>query len=704
MSENSFRIAAPALPKEPAGTESPAAALSSSILVPWVIALWILFLLSLALFSAGIANRAAIFYSMASLALFTLPGYFLTPILFGTSPEVRPIRAIVGALFGITLSSYASIVVGYLDGWNPKFIALAILGLTFVCGSLGRIFRGRLCLPVKQWTAADHAILAGLGILLACITARPALHVGQLTSHGYAYTWLYGFDFVYRADVIRAMTQHLPPDWSWMTGVPLRMYLVGYALPAFAYTAAGKTIALHSVLLLMTFFSSFILLACLYLFLRTLFSETRVLLFALFAALFAYSYYWFYDAAKAFLIGPNPGFRVYGSVSHHLHRMLLVEPQAALATSLLLIVLTLLALARYRLSNYALAVFLGVCLGASFGAEAMQGVMAVAWFGLFYGGRFLLRKSSLRDELGPFLAAALSCGLVCGSFFLLGMYQRSTSNLTPLGVNWWVVKFGLPYFLLDLGPLLLLGAWGILRWWRGAREDFGWPLLSLGAVVLLQVLVVLQRPAARMADRFLWLVLLPFAAYLFRELWSSPAKSLARSLVVGLALLSVPTFFTDIAFTSAINNVPETYYVAPEDMQACQWIRRNLPESAVIQGEYNYFAGPDRGLYMSLIASFAQRPQVLGWSTNAAFVVDNGVNLAKERRAAIEQAFGSGQLSSVAAFAQKYSVDYLYVGPLEQSKYPQLLPLLQSAPDRFTPVYSQSGVSVFRLLPAGSAR
>src|SRR5262249_24550012 len=155
----------------------------------------------------------------------------------------------------------------------------------------------------------------------------------------------YGFDFLYRADVIRAMTLHLPPDWSGMTGVPLRMYLVGYAVPAFAYAAGGKSIALHSVLLLTTLVFSFLLLASLYLFLRTLFSETKVLPFALFAAFFAYSYYWTYDAAKAILLNSGLSLHTYGSVSHHLQRTLLVEPQAALASSLLLMVLSFLTLA-----------------------------------------------------------------------------------------------------------------------------------------------------------------------------------------------------------------------------------------------------------------------------------------------------------------------------------------------------------------------
>jgi len=700
MSDGRFCVLEAASPQESAIPET-----WSSIRVPWVIMLWTLFLLSLGLLCFGIASGAAILYTAATLVLFALPGFFVAPIFFGSDPGVRPESAVIGSVFGIAISSYIAIVIGFLYGWQPKFIALAIMGLACVCAAVRYSVKDRLYLPVRKWTRIDYSILAAMGLVLALFTASPALHVGKLTSHGYAYTWLYGFDFVYRSDVIQAMTTKLPPDWFWMTGVPLRMYLVGYAMPAFAYAASGKAIALHSVLLLMTLCSSLLMLACLYIFLRTLFSETKVLLSAIFVTLFAYSYYWFYDVLNAFLIRLGHGFHFSGSVSsvsHHFQRTFLVEPQAALATSLLLIVLSLLALVRYRLNDYALAVFLGICLGVSFGMEAMQGLLAIAWFGFFYLGRLLLAKGSLRDEYGPFLAAVSSCGLVCASFFLLGMYHRSTSHLAPMEFNTWIAKFGLAYFPIEIGPLLLLGAWGVARWWRRSRQDFGWPLLLLGALTLIQVLLVFQKPPARMADRILPVVLVPFVAYFFQDLWSRNSKRSTRLFVVAIILAAVPNFFTDVYFTSDVNNVSDTYYVRPEDMQACQWIRQNLPETAVIQGDYNYFAGPDRGLYMSLIASFAGRPQVLGWSTNAGFVVDNGAALAKERRQDIDAALSSSQLSPLIGFVQKYSVDYLYVGPSEQGKYPQLLPLLQTAPDQFREIYSRNGVSLFRYVAAAN--
>lgn len=701
MSENTLPIVGTTCPQACTKAEP-----STNIRGRWVTALWTLFIVSLGFLSVGIASRAAILYTAATLVLFMLPGFLVMPAFFGSDPGVRPVRAIIGAVFGIAISSYMAIVIGFLYGWSPKVISLAIVGLSCVCAAVGRIFRGRLHLPVRKWTGIDGSILAGIGIVLVLFSANPSLHVGKLTSHGYAYTWLYGLDFLGRSDYVIAMTTKLPPDLFWMTGISLRMYLVGYAMPAFAYAASGKAIDLHSVLLLMTLSLSFLMLGCLYIFLRTLFSRTKVLLSGVFLVLFAYSYYWLYDVVKAILMRPGQRMQFYDSVSHLFQRTFLVEPQAALATSLLLIVLSILALIRYRLNNFALAAFLGVCLGVSFGTDAMQGVVMIAWFGLFYLGRLVLAKGFLRDEYGPFVAAVVSCGAVCMSFLLLGMYQRSTSHLVKLQFNTWIAEFGLAFFPIEFGPLLFLGVWGAVRWWRGSRDDFGWPLLLLGAVAMMQVLLLEQfpNPRTRMADRLLPIVLVAFAAYLVRE-WSPGTKRSTRLLAAGIVLAAIPTFFTDIYFTSNVNDIYNTRYVSVEDKQACDWIRQNLPERAVIQGEHNYFAGgPDRGLYLSLISSFAQRPQVLGWFSGAAVLVDNGWNTARQRRADIGEMLSANQLAPLVRIVRKYAIDYVYVGPFEQERHKQLLPLLQSAPDQFREVYSQNGVDIFRYVGADKNR
>jgi uncharacterized membrane protein len=47
----------------------------------------------------------------------------------------------------------------------------------------------------------------------------------------------------------------------------------------------------------------------------------------------------------------------------------------------------------------------------------------------------------------------------------------------------------------------------------------------------------------------------------------------------------------------------------------------------------------------------------------------------------------------------KYKVDYLYVGPWEQSEYPNFLGVLSASP-RFDQVYDEDSVHIFQIADA----
>jgi hypothetical protein len=545
-------------------------------------------------------------------------------------------------------------------------------------------------------------------LVVVIFCALPYMSVGKLTSHGYGYTWLFGIDLLGRSDYVSAMMVKLPPDNLWMSGVPLRMYLVGYAIPAFAYAASGRTAPLHSLVLLETLGLSLLMLGCLFILLRKFFRDQKILVSVGLLGLLSYSYYWLYDAAKWIIMKPgqrggmlsDPYFWNYDGVSHLFQRSFLVEPQTALTTSLLLIMFSMLVQVRYKLDKPALGAFLGVCLGICFGTDAMQGLVIIAWFGFLYLGRFIWAKGKLHEEYVPFLAAVIACGLVAGSFFLMGMYQPSTSHLVKLKFNSWIVLFGLLFFPVEFGPLIILGVWGMIYWWRRNRLKYAWPLLLMAAVALTQVALFEQfpNPRTRMADRFLPIVFLVFAGYLFRYLWSSQGTRVARWLAVAVVLAGIPTFFTDIHFASAVQDEYHTHYVRIEDRLACDWIRRTLPDTAVIQGEPQYFSGADHGRYLNLIASFAARPQVSGWYSGAAVLVDKGWEIGKVRRRDILAMLSSSDATSVLKIVRKYSINYLYVGPFEQEGHKQLLTLLQGSPQKFREVYNTNGVHIFECL------
>src|SRR5579862_2092335 len=156
------------------------------------VALWAVFFLACGLLCARLADRATIAYTTATLGLFMLPGLLITPIFEGSEPDTRLERGIMGAMFGIGISGYAAVVMGFRFGWSAKAITLVILGLSAICAAAGQIFKGRIPLGARRWTATDHAILAAMCGVIVAFTAAPTLHVGKLTERGYAYTWLYG--------------------------------------------------------------------------------------------------------------------------------------------------------------------------------------------------------------------------------------------------------------------------------------------------------------------------------------------------------------------------------------------------------------------------------------------------------------------------------------------------------------------------------
>jgi uncharacterized membrane protein len=170
-----------------------------------------------------------------------------------------------------------------------------------------------------------------------------------------------------------------------------------------------------------------------------------------------------------------------------------------------------------------------------------------------------------------------------------------------------------------------------------------------------------------------------------------------------LVLIAIPTFFTDIYFTSNVTDVNETRFVSAADRKACDWIRRNLPNTAVIQGEPQYLAyiGGYNGrqeLFVSLIASFAERPQVLGWNYVASELVPNGEQIVEQRARDLKEMLSSNDMTTLVNVIQKYSINYLYVGPYEQVLYPGLLSTLGRTPQNFQEIYSADGVHIFHVL------
>ncbi len=658
----------------------------------------------------------SLLYAFGSFLLFALPGWALGLALFGRQGYRCPEWLICGSALGIGLSGSVAVAVGYLIGWSPGLVIAGLLILTGVCAMVAWFSWDHPLLPApRNWEKWEYALLTAIIVVVVVFVAIPFFNIGKLTDNGYAYTWLFGYDFLVRGEYTLAMTRGFPPSVLPLAGELLKMYLVGYSLPAFIYTVSAKAVSLHMALLLSSLGLNCLLYSGLFVFVRIFHYSKRVLFSTFFVFLFGYSFYWAVSLAKSIVSTPGSLpylqrlsehlqlFR-YGNVSHLLTPLVLVEPQAVQATCLVLFLLFVLELKRYNLGSFRLSFLLGVTLGVTFGTDALWGLTAMLWFGAVQLGKLLAEQNQRANRFGMLCTVIASCVLTCGAFFLLGMYPTSSHRQIYFEPYSWLFKFGALYFPIEFGPLLILGVWGFLLVLKRSRRAFLAPLIALALVAVIEVGVLRFSvlPKTRMAVRVLPLVLIVGVGHLFRELYEGRGERRQIYVAWAIALMAVPTFFSDIHFTSNIHDVNETRYVSASDLKACDWIRRILPEGIVIQGEPQYLGyvggyNPREELFISLIADFAERPQALGWGYVASELVPNGERVVTTRMRDIESMLSARDTNAIIEVARKYSIAYIYVGPYEESLHPILLKTLASAPEAFDRVYSTEGVYIFRV-------
>jgi hypothetical protein len=672
-------------------------------------------LLSVLCLACAVCSCKSALYGFGSLLLFAIPGWPLGLALFGRGSHRRPEWLIFGSILGVALSSSAALVVGYSFGWSPRSVVAALVVLTLGCVLVGAACWDRPVFPsLREWEKWEYLLLGGMIVVLTVFAAWPFLNIGRLTRHGYAYTWLFGYDFLVRGEYILAMTRGLPPTALPLAGQSLRMYLVGYSLPAFIYSASAKAVALHRALLLSSLGFNSLLCGGILVFLRTFYNSKRVLLSTVSVFLFGSSFYWLVPAAKFILsmTGTAHGASLYeplklakyGNVSHLLTPLVLVEPQAVLATCLVLFLIVALELSRYDLDGFLLSTVLGVTLGVLFGTDALWGLTAMLWFGCVAVYKLVTERLQVTRRFLSVCTATGVCALISGVFFWFGMYEPSHARQVYFEPYSWLVKFGLFYFPIEFGPLLLLGVWGFLRTLRRSEIARFWPLLALGLIALVEVgffgFSVL--PKTRMAVRVLPFVLVVGVGQLFKELYETHKQQRRIRIVWAIVLIAIPTVFTDLYFTSDVSDINETRYVSPVDRNACDWIRSSLPETAVVQGEPEYlgFSGGHnvrQDLFISLIADFAERPQALGWNYVAGELPPDGDTVVAARMVDIERMLSASDPGTILAVARKYSISYIYDGPYEQLLHPTLLGLLTAAPYAFEQVYGVDCVHIFRI-------
>lgn len=651
--------------------------------------------------AVGVLSTYSAFFLMA------LPGVFIGMALFGWNVRRQPESLLFGVPLGLMLSGYVALMLGYLGHWSvsaiiPALLVLAVLASLFAL----RQRRSPLLVTLRPWKASDFIVLGCMGLIVLGFVSIPFSRIGELSPDGYAYTWLFGFDFILRAAYAASITIGLPIDHIHMAGVPLQMYLVGYVLPAFSYSLCRQAVHLQAILLVTEIGLDLVFVGCLLAFWRLFAKSAKALAATAVVALIGYSYYgWFViahhfapllPASLATKLGNQFAF---GVVSHLFQRLFMVEPQAILALSVFLFVLTVVLSSVPRLS-IVLSCLLGLTIGIEFGVDSWLGLTLAGWFACLQLMRLWRHWGEREIWVQSVLVAVIACTL-WATFFMVHMVGFSSGSLVSVHPYWWGLKFGVLQYAIEYGPMLPLGVLGLISLWKSSR----FRTLSLGliaAVAVIQDLFVgiAYLPHFRTGNRLLPVVLLAGAAWFFEHAKLTPAR---RWLVAAAIALAVPTLVTDIVGASNILDRHETFYVSPADLKACEWIRTHLPRTAIVQsrpdyvGDYQVNPSLRGEKEISLIPTFALRRSALGEEYSARSVCAGCDNLANLREMDLDTMFRAGNPTGVTSIAAKYKIDYIYVGPYEQNRYPKVLNILSASP-RFVEVYDQDLVHIFRIV------
>lgn len=267
---------------------------------------------------------------------------------------------------------------------------------------------------------------------------------------------------------------------------------------------------------------------------------------------------------------------------------------------------------------------------------------------------------------------------------------------------WQALALAPLYLPIEYGPLLILGLWGFRLCISRSSFSSTVPLLALLTLGLLQMFLM-ATPAAKTlgilkGNRLLPVVFLIWTGFLFDKLFLHEHLRKHRLVAMALVCAAIPTFFTDIYFTSNVKNPLHTRYVRVADREACDWIRSNTPPNAIVQGEPEYLGYSEEGNsgenHLSLIASFGERRQILG-AGGTVGTVENAQQIARSRREDLHSMFNAKNLVAVVSTVKKYRIDYLYVGPYERELYPEFLGIVRNAPNLFREVYNKDGVYLF---------
>ena len=646
-----------------------------------------------AIASLWIADTATMIATVITFVAFALPGFMVFRRFTNATVAV-----VYGVPLGYALTSLIIIAaVGFL-GWSIPVIACAYVLLLATVYAIGRATHGRR----EDLLSARDGCDAELPLLVAIVLAAfvlllsvPFAHAGSLTERGYAFAGLFGHDFILRATDSVTLAQSIPEDNFFFHGQKTKnYYILWYILPATIVNLLGKNADAAKIVAAVSLISVPVFGMLVYFALASFvkattqaaIASTRLAIIFLLLFVCCYSYHWvFYGLTHVLDPAVYPAVdrisHLMGPVSTSWFKDLLFQPHSMLALMQLLAVMYLILRPPVPLRG----LWIGLLLGSMLLTDTVVFLVIGSGFGVWY--LFKVFDRTRISELTQMIGSVAGVVALCLGIHAFGSSEYSNKIVF---LPYMTAIAGLPILLpLCLGamPILALLAWK-QKVWHLERQTWLMIALLIGSLFfMLCITEVLEGNV--FLRKALTVARLPLLLLSGRYLYSFLRPTLGVSLLV---LLAAPTLLTDTYATSDTSDARHVNYVSKEDMAAALWIRTHTERAAVVQSLIDY-PGP---FDYSLTVNFGYRRAALGLWKMAYQRYPNRVAL-DERVREVNALYTTSNDDERITLAKALEINYLYVGPQEQAKFPGIAARLDADIRRFKAVYKSGQVSIYQV-------
>lgn len=648
----------------------------------------------------------------AVLAWFIRPGLVVAgKVARGESPHAR---WLVAPVWGIALS-----VIGLLTLWELGGRGLWILVVApWPLWVLARLPLHRLGVDLR-WPQLDRRDLIAvclLFMLVPVIAGAPFAHVAEpVAEGGKAYRAYFTADFVWAMSVVAEVSKgDIPPKNPFQFGGTLHYYWLAHFLSSVEYRILGPWgLTIEEIALANSVAYGVAFIAFFYGFVRAFGASAAAAGTACALAFLANSFEvldraiaWRDDGAIVPLLAQINVDAVtrwfYQSMPvDGLHRMLLYQPHHlggyAIGLSALLVVARTPDVARPLVALTA-----GTFLGLSLLLTSFEAIIIGVAVAVVYAAR-LVSPPRWKAMPACAVAGAIPVLLAFEVAKALAYVDPAASRLVVFGPNRVALAHWAYVLLLSFGPLLILGLLGGVAA-VAARQRQAAPIAALAGVALgfyfLTDVPDMQHVwVGWRAGHLFFVALTVFSALLFTTLGQAQAAVRAGiwALAAMLVMAALPTVAMDVYNAQDITNrgpgpgFPWTLVLSRGEVEALDWLKTHTPTDVIVQPNVAERANASWGY----ITAFGERRMAAGLPI--AMIPMRPYQDASALVGA--EVFGQADLTARAQTARRLHIDYIYVGPVERERHPDLQASFDRRSDLFPRVFRNDAVTIYWVVP-----